>query len=97
MTIAFGSSSVVLQVWITVHTSLIYFSWFISVMPMTDWQNNTVQLINEYFFLFFAYYVFLFTNFVPDPETRYMFGTVYLWLLAINTVCNLIIAIILIG
>jgi len=58
---------------------------------MVDWQNNSVQLINEYFFLFFAYYIFLFTNYVPDPETRYFFGTVYLWILAVNTALNCLI------
>jgi len=46
--------------------------------------------VNEQFFLFFSYFIFLFTNFVPDPETRYFFGTVYLWILAANTVLNLV-------
>jgi len=89
-TVAFLQSSVVLQVWLTVHASLLYMCWFVHVMPMIDWQNNAVQLINEYFFLFFSYYVYLFTDFVPDPETRYFFGTVYLWLLAANTGLNLV-------
>ena len=46
--------------------------------------------MNEQFFLFFSYFIFLFTNFVPDPETRYFFGTVYLWILTANTVLNLV-------
>ena len=41
-TVAYMNSSVVLQIWVTVHVSLLYGCWFVHVLPMVDWQNNAV-------------------------------------------------------
>ena len=42
--------------------------------PMNTRLLNSFEIINETFTLFITYFMFLFTDFVPDVEYRYKLG-----------------------
>ena len=58
---------------------------------MIDNLNNYAQLFNEIIILLCAWCLLLFTNYVPDPKTRHMFGQGYIYILGFNLAVNLVI------
>jgi len=64
-------------------------AFLISVKPMENSYYNAAHLINELVFLFFSYYIFLFSDYVTDPYLRYVFGWVFLTVLLIDAVVNI--------
>ena len=58
---------------------------------MIDNLNNYAQLFNEIIILLFAWCLLLFTNYVPYPKTRHMFGQGYIYILGFNLAVNLVI------
>ena len=49
-----------------------------------------VAIFNEAILLLLSYLLFLYTEYVPSPEMRYMFGNIFLYLLYINFSVNLL-------
>ena len=87
--IAFGQSSIVLQVFLLVQLALLMTSWAISVKPMCDSPNNLVFIANELVILVSSYLVLLFTGFVPSVEERYQFGFMYIGIFLVESALNL--------
>ena len=54
---------------------------FVNFMPMITRSLNILEFINETFVLFSGPYLVLFTDFVPQIETRYDLGTIYMYIL----------------
>ena len=44
------------------------------VEPLQTKQENTVELLNNFDLLLITYSLFSFTDFVPDPDARYLMG-----------------------
>ena len=88
--IAFGQSSIVLQVFLLVQLALLMTSWAISAKPMSDAPNNLIFITNELVILVSSYLVLLFTGFVPSVEERYQFGSMYIGIFLIESAVNLI-------
>ena len=52
---------------------------------------NNLAIFNELMLLLIGYQMYLFTEFIPIPETRYFFGKVLLYLLYFNVAVNLVV------
>ena len=71
--------------------SMFLLSYYFSVLPMVDSINNFIQIFNEILVMLVIVTLFLFTDYVEDPETRYRFGGHLNVLLAANVGINLIV------
>jgi hypothetical protein len=54
--------------------------WYLNTKPFKGYSANSIEVINEVCFLACSYFIFLFTDFVPDVETRYNLGKVQIYL-----------------
>ena len=61
------------------------------VMPFEDPLLNYMELFNESSLLVTSYFLLTFTDFVPEPETRYTIGWVFSGVVALNLIVNWII------
>jgi len=52
---------------------------------------NNLAIFNELMLLLIGYLMYLFTDYIPVPETRYFFGKVLLYLLYFNVAVNLVV------
>lgn len=77
-----------LQIYTTMHVSLVLVYFYAVVWPMNDTVNNVLQLLNEIFFLLCSYFLLAFTEYTVDPVERHDIGTAFLALLAVNVVAN---------
>ena len=59
---------------------LIYQGW---VKPFEFKKRNFQELINEVLILLNAYFLIMYSDFVPDPEVRYLMGWVNIGMLII--------------
>lgn len=62
---------------------------YITQMPMENLITNLVQILNEVVVLVCTWYLFLFTPYVPDPQTRYFFGDMFLKIIALDVIVNI--------
>ena len=88
--IAAMSYSIVMQVLVLIYSSLAFMSYLLVYEPMEAYHYDLTAIANEYVLLFSFYFMFLFTDFVPEPEVRFMFGQKYLTLLYIDLALNLL-------
>ena len=56
---------------------------------MVDGANNFIQVFNELVILLCTWYLFLWTDYVPNPEDRYNFGAQFLYIIGFNFVVNI--------
>lgn len=66
-------------------------SYFLSVLPMKNLMNNAIHIFNEVVILICAWYLLLFTPFVPSPIVRHTFASYFLYILAFNIGVNIIV------
>lgn len=59
--------------------------------PLESALFNRLAIFNECMLVFMGYQVYLFTDFVPEPETRYILGKFLLVLLYMNIAMNLVV------
>lgn len=71
--------SIVLQVMIADIMSTLLLAFYLSVMPMKGVMNNFIEVVNEASVLASIMYMFVFTDYVPDPVVRYAFGYNFLY------------------
>ena len=60
---------------------------------MEEDHFDYLAIFNEAILLVISYLLFLYTEYVPDPEMRYKFGNIMLYLLYINFGVNLLLLI----
>ena len=58
---------------------------------MIDSINNFIHIFNEAVILVSVWSLFLFSNYVPDPEKRHKYGWNFLYVLAFNFTVNLVV------
>ena len=51
---------------------------------------NVIEILNEIFMLFFYYFMFIFTSFVPDAEARYTGGYMFMNYIILVVTINII-------
>jgi hypothetical protein len=59
-------------------SSLMMISFIISVKPLSEPYLNIMEIFNESTLLVSSYFMFLFTDFVEDPELRSKLGWAYI-------------------
>lgn len=89
-TIVFLGVFLIGQVFVNIMSSLAMTCWFVAVRPMEDTPTNLLYAFNEFMLLIYSYYVLLFSEYVTEPEDRYLFGWVYLGLLIFILAMNLV-------
>ena len=82
--------SVVLQLLPFLFSGVVLLAYILSWQPMESALFNFLANFNESMLLIKGYYMYLLTDFVPEPETRYYFGKVLLSLLYFNVAVNLV-------
>ena len=71
--------SIVFQVMSLDILSTCLLAFYVSVMPMQGVMNNLMEVMNELSVLASIIYMFVFTDYVPDPVLRYSFGYDFLF------------------
>jgi hypothetical protein len=61
---------------------------FTDVHPLNQSLLNRMEIFNEWTLLVCSYFLFAFTDFVGDVETRYLFGWVFIGLAVCNICVN---------
>ena len=64
--------------------------YFITQTPMVDFWSNAIQIFNELVVLTCVWLMFVFTNYVPSPETRYDLAFFFLYLIAADMILNVL-------
>ena len=60
---------------------------------MVDRINNFIQIFNELLVVQCTVWLFLFTNYVPNPVIQYEFAEYYIYIIGVNIVINLMVLI----
>jgi hypothetical protein len=63
-------------------------TFFITVKPLDQPFLNGIEVFNEACLLLTSYFLFLFTDFVPDPKLRYQIGWLFIGLQILNIAVN---------
>ena len=88
--IVFCGSSIVLQIFLADTLSTILLAFYLRVTPMVGFLNNTIEVVNESFVLIVFWLLFLFTDYIEDPEQRYKYGYDFIFAVAIVIGLNLL-------
>ena len=83
--------TIVYQIMLLDIGSTLMLAYFVCVLPMEDKLNNMIQIFNELAVLICIWSMFLFTNYVGDPEVRYQMGQKVLYFVALNMIINLVV------
>ena len=83
-------STVTFQVLCLDLLSTMVLSYYLLVFPMQDCLNNFIQIFNEIVILVCIWSLFLFTNYVPEPELRHQFGEYFIQFIIFNCGVNLV-------
>ena len=68
-------------------------AYYITVLPMSSRINNFIQIFNEVVVTLAIVTIFLFTDYVEDPELRYEFGKYFIDIFFLNLIINLLVLI----
>ena len=88
--IVYGGNSIVLQVMIADVLSTLLLAFYLSVHPMIDGLNNTLQVVNELVVLVSIWLMFWFTLYVPEPERRYDLAWYFLYIIGVDIAVNVL-------
>ena len=88
--IVFCGFSLVLQVILADILSTLLLIYFIVAKPMVDIWSNAMQILNELVVLVCVWSMFLFSNYVPNVETRYDLAYLFLYFVAADMVLNVL-------
>jgi hypothetical protein len=82
------SGSTCTQLFVQFFCCLLMLLFFADVKPMNQPFLNRMELFNEMTLLVCSYFLFAFTDFVPDANTRFMIGWAFIGLAALNILVN---------
>jgi len=89
----FFDDNIVLQISFAYITlNLLYLAYLIRGRPFENKWQHRVEIFNSLFVLLCSYYLFLFTDFVPDEKMRYDIGESFFYLVVTNVLINLSLA-----
>jgi len=79
------------QIQILILADMFYVIAYCSLWPHTLLVDTVVEIVNECLQMFVYYYLLLFTDFVPDPYTRYhVYGNSFLGLIVLVMLVNIV-------
>ena len=88
--IGYCKVDIVLQVYLTSNSSLLLLSYILYWEPMEADHYDFLAVFNEAVLTFCTYMQLLYTEMVPVPEVRYMYGNIFLYVLYIDVGLNLV-------
>ena len=88
--------SALIQLQVSLWASQAICQYLVRVKPMIDLPNNTAQIFNEMSILFFCIMMHNFTDYIPDPDQRYVIGWYFLYILYFVIGVNVCVIVILI-
>ena len=88
--IVFGEGYLVFQVMAADVLSTLLLIFFITQRPMIDVWNNFVQIFNELVVLVCVWFLFHYSDYVVNPETRYDLAYYFLYIVATDIVINVL-------
>jgi hypothetical protein len=65
----------------------------IETQPFTTQLQNRLEVFNEVTILATSYFLIMFTNFVPEPQTRYLMGFYLSGIILLNVGTNMLVLI----
>lgn len=68
----------IVNIFINIFLSLAMLKFLIEKQPMEYRFLNFLEISNEMFMLFFYYFMFIFTTWIPDAEARYKGGKIFM-------------------
>lgn len=77
------------QIVCTVALQMLVLVYLAHAKPYQNRKTNIQEFFNEVLNLIFTYHLFLFTGFVPDPETKWGVGTSAITILIVYMAVNL--------
>ena len=86
--IVFFAGSTILQIFVQFFCCLLMLLFFTYIHPMNQPFLNRMEMFNEVCLLICSYFLFAFTDFVPDANTRYMYGWAVIGVAVFNIGCN---------
>ena len=78
------------QLAIQIAVSLANLLFLVQWKPLLTSFENKKEIFNEVTILCLSYFALAFTNAEPDPNTRAVYGLVYIWLSLLNILVHLI-------
>jgi hypothetical protein len=81
---------VVVQIYITSYSSILLLSYVLHYQPMESDVFDFLAIFNEGVLLFGCTLLFLYTEYVSDPEVRYSFGNIFVYTVIFNFGVNLL-------
>jgi hypothetical protein len=91
--VSFLGDCPLLQIYITGLLSTFVLVWHLKVWPMENTRQNVLYLVNEYLYLGCCFYTLAFSEYNPDPQTRFTYGWFYMSLLGLILVANVVVMI----
>ena len=86
----YKSELLIVNIYVGLFCSLFMVKFLFDYRPLNSRLLNGFEIINEIFTLFITYFMFLFTDFVPDVEYRYKLGYRFIALVAFIFAINVI-------
>ncbi len=86
--IVFLAGSTVAQVFMQFFCCLMMTIFFIVVKPLNEPFLNRMEIFNELCLLICSYYLFMFTDFIPDVQTRFLAGWGFIGIAVFNIGVN---------
>ena len=85
--------NMVTQVLILDFTCTAVLGYYLTVFPMKNGINNGIHIFNEIVVILCVQYLFLFTNYVPDPVLKYDLAVYFIGIIALNLGLNVLLLI----
>ena len=89
----FGNQAIIIDIYLNVFGCLGMIKFFFDFKPMNQAFLNQFEIFNEISLLFIYYFMFLFTDFIPDVEFRYTLGFYFIYLVGSVFFINLVLVI----
>ena len=89
----FGNTAIIVDIYINIFGCLCMIKFFFDYKPMNAAFLNRCEIFNEISLLFIYYFMFLFTDFIPDVEFRYSLGFYFIYLVGFVFSINLLLVI----
>ena len=89
----FGNKAIIVDIYINIFACLCMIKFFVDFRPMNQAFLNRCEIFNEVSLLFIYYFMFLFTDFIPDVEFRYTLGFCFIYIVGAVFSVNLILVI----
>jgi hypothetical protein len=77
-----------LQIMSNLAINTIYFVYLFSSKPFKGRDKNRMELFNEAIILTASYFLYFFTDWIPDAELKMTFGTILIYLISFDILVN---------